>query len=73
MRSSRACARQCRCILLTIPTAFVGAVVGLLITGAPFGFTSLLGLLSLAGIITNNGIIRIASIETNRRTGAGTL
>jgi multidrug efflux pump subunit AcrB len=53
--------------------AFVGAVVGLLITGAPFGFTSLLGLLSLAGIITNNGIIMIASIETNRRTGAGTL
>jgi multidrug efflux pump subunit AcrB len=64
--------RRAGIILLTIPMAFVGAIVGLLITGAPFGFMSLLGLLSLAGIITNNGIIMIDSIETNRRTGAGT-
>jgi multidrug efflux pump subunit AcrB len=61
--------RRAGIILLTIPMAFVGAIVGLLITGAPFGFMSLLGLLSLAGIITNNGIIMIDSIETNRRTG----
>ena len=64
--------RRAGIILLTIPMAFVGAIVGLLITGAPFGFMSLLGLLSLAGIITNNGIIMIDSIETNRRAGAGT-
>ncbi len=49
--------------------AFLGAVIGLLVTGAPFGFMSLLGLLSLAGIITNNGIIMIDSIEANRRAG----
>lgn len=64
--------RRAGIILLTIPMAFVGAIVGLLITGAPFGFMSLLGLLSLAGIITNNGIIMIDSIETNRRAGAET-
>jgi multidrug efflux pump len=63
--------RRAGIILLTIPMAFVGAIVGLLVTGAPFGFMSLLGLLSLAGIITNNGIIMIDSIETNRRAGAG--
>jgi multidrug efflux pump len=61
--------RRAGIILLTIPMAFLGAIVGLLIMGAPFGFMSLLGLLSLAGIITNNGIIMIGSIETNRRAG----
>ena len=61
--------RRAGIILLTIPMAFIGAVVGLLITGAPFGFMSLLGLLSLAGIITNNGIIMIDSIEISRQAG----
>jgi multidrug efflux pump subunit AcrB len=61
--------RRAGIIMLTIPMAFLGAVVGLLVTGAPFGFMSLLGLLSLAGIITNNGIIMIDSIETNRQGG----
>ena len=65
--------RRAGIILLTIPMAFVGAVVGLLVTGAPFGFMSLLGLLSLAGIITNNGIIMIDSIEINRQAGASVL
>lgn len=61
--------RRAGIILLTIPMAFLGAVIGLLVTGAPFGFMSLLGLLSLAGIITNNGIIMIDSIEANRKAG----
>lgn len=57
-------------ILLTIPMAFVGAVIGLLVSGAPFGFMSLLGLLSLGGIIINNGIILIDSIDQKRKAGA---
>ena len=61
--------RRAGIIMLTIPMAFLGAVIGLLVMGAPFGFMSLLGLLSLAGIITNNGIIMIDSTETNRRAG----
>ena len=61
--------RRAGIIMLTIPMAFLGAVIGLLIMGAPFGFMSLLGLLSLAGIITNNGIIMIDSTETSRRAG----
>lgn len=63
--------RRAAIILLTIPMAFLGAIFGLFITGAPFGFMSLLGLLSLAGIITNNGIIMIDSIEINRKGGMG--
>ncbi len=62
--------RRAAIILLTIPMSFVGAVLGLLITGVPFGFMTILGLLSLAGIIINNGIVMIDSVEAERQTGA---
>ena len=50
-------------IFLTIPLALIGAVLGLLATGASFGFMSTLGLLSLAGIIINNAIVLIDRID----------
>ncbi|MDJ0851397.1 MAG: efflux RND transporter permease subunit [Myxococcota bacterium] len=50
-------------IFLTIPLALIGAVAGLLLTGAPFGFMATLGLLSLAGIIINNAIVLIDRID----------
>lgn len=56
-------------ILITIPLALVGVVIGLLVTQSYFGFMTLLGLISLAGIVINNAIIlldRIA-IEINER------
>jgi multidrug efflux pump subunit AcrB len=62
--------RRAGIILLTIPMAFLGSVLGLLVTGAPFGFMTLLGLLSLAGIIINNGIVLIDSIEAEQQAGA---
>ena len=62
--------RRAGIILLTIPMAFLGSVLGLVVTGAPFGFMTLLGLLSLAGIIINNGIVLIDSIEAERQGGA---
>lgn len=54
-------------ILLTIPLALVGVVVGLLVTNSFFGFMTLLGLVSLAGIVINNAIILIdrIAIEIN--------
>ncbi len=61
--------RRAGIILLTIPMAFAGSIIGLLAMGVPFGFMSLLGLISLAGIITNNGIVLIDNIETQRRAG----
>ena len=53
-------------IMLTIPMAFGGAFVGLKVLGAPFDFFSMLGLLSLAGVIINNGIVLIDRIEELR-------
>jgi len=56
-------------ILLTIPLSLIGAVSGLLITGAFFTFPAMLGIFSLAGIIINNGIVLIDCIEQNRKDG----
>ncbi len=56
-------------ILLTIPLTFIGVVPGLLIMKADFGFMVILGLLSLAGIIINNGIVLIDRIDIERAAG----
>ena len=56
-------------ILMTIPLTFIGAVIGLLAMNAEFGFMVILGLLSLAGIIINNGIVLIDRIDTERAAG----
>jgi len=56
-------------IILTIPLVVIGAVLGLLVSGAFFSFTAVLGIYSLAGMIVNNGIILIEQIDTARETG----
>ena len=56
-------------IVLTIPMAFAGALAGLLIMRAPFDFFGILGLLSLAGVIINNGIVLIDRIDSERNLG----
>ena len=61
--------RRAAIIILTMPLVVVGAVVGLLVMQADFGFMVILGLLALAGSIVNNGIVMIDKIEENRRDG----
>lgn len=56
-------------IILTIPLIIIGAVVGLLIMNAAYGFMVLLGFYSLAGILINNGIVLIDRIEIERGKG----
>ncbi|GAA0357396.1 efflux RND transporter permease subunit VmeI [Bowmanella denitrificans] len=56
-------------IVLTIPLAFIGAVIGLFATQAPFGFMVSLGLYSLAGIVINNAIVLIDRIEIEKAEG----
>lgn len=50
-------------IVTTIPLVIVGVSLGLLTTGASFGFMVLLGIYSLAGIIINNAIVLIDRID----------
>jgi multidrug efflux pump subunit AcrB len=57
-------------IFFTIPLAFTGAFFGLVIMRAPFDFFGMLGLLSLAGVIINNGIVLIDKIDTETAAGA---
>jgi multidrug efflux pump subunit AcrB len=63
--------RRAGIIVITIPLILIGAVVGMLVMRADFGFMVILGLLSLAGTIINNGIVLIDKIETNRSEGNG--
>jgi multidrug efflux pump subunit AcrB len=50
-------------ILTTIPLGLIGVVVGLLVADSSFGFFTILGILSLAGIIINNAIVLIDRIK----------
>ncbi|WP_019026591.1 efflux RND transporter permease subunit [Colwellia piezophila] len=61
--------RQAAVITLTIPLSFIGAVLGLFLMQAPFGFMVTLGLYSLAGIIINNAIVLIDRIKIERASG----
>ncbi|MEM8767771.1 MAG: efflux RND transporter permease subunit, partial [Pseudomonadota bacterium] len=56
-------------IFITIPLAFTGAFIGLQLMGAPLDFFAMLGLLSLAGVIINNGIVLIDRIDGVRADG----
>jgi multidrug efflux pump len=48
---------------------FAGALIGVLIFRAPFDFFGILGLLSLAGVLINNGNVLIDRIEMERQGG----
>ncbi|MCO4798625.1 MAG: efflux RND transporter permease subunit [Colwelliaceae bacterium] len=61
--------RQVAIITLTMPLSFIGAVIGLLVMQAPFGFMVTLGLYSLAGIIINNAIVLIDRIKIEIDSG----
>ena len=47
-------------IMLNIPLAMVGAVIGLWISGQPLSIAALIGFITLAGISVRNGILKIS-------------
>ncbi|ATY31951.1 efflux RND transporter permease subunit [Sphingomonas psychrotolerans] len=56
-------------VLLTAPLGLIGVVPTLLLTGQPFGFNAILGMIALAGILMRNTLILIGQIEENRQQG----
>ena len=49
-------------ILCCIPLLLIGVVFGMLISGKPFGFTAIVGVLGLIGMIIKNGIVLMDEI-----------
>lgn len=56
-------------ILLTVPLATVGIFPGLVLSGSPFGFQSLLGVIALVGIVVNNAIVLLDVMDRKLEDG----
>lgn len=56
-------------VLLTIPLAFTGGFLGLLISGEEISIICLMGFLVLAGVIVNNGIVFVDYVNQLRLGG----
>lgn len=56
-------------IMFTIPLAFTGGFIGLIITGFDISVVSLVGFIMLCGIIVNNGIVLVDYINQLRLDG----
>jgi multidrug efflux pump subunit AcrB len=50
-------------IMLTIPLALIGVTIGLLTMRSYFGFMTLLGIISVSGIVINNAIVLLDRIR----------
>lgn len=57
-------------ILATLPDAFVGGIVALLIAGESWNVSSLVGLIGLFGIAVQNGLVLIAQVKSLIAEGA---
>ncbi len=58
-------------IMFSIPFAFVGVIMGFVITGQPLNVMSMIGLIMLMGIVVKNGIVLIDYIILCRERGMG--
>jgi len=61
--------KQAIMVLLLIPFAFVGVVVGHMIHGIPVSFLSIFGILALAGIVINDSLVLVNAMNTYLRQG----
>ncbi|MDX1457923.1 MAG: efflux RND transporter permease subunit [Marinobacter sp.] len=62
--------RRVGIILLTVPLATVGIFPGLVLSGSPFGFQSLLGVIALVGVVVNNAIVLLDVVDRCLEQGA---
>ena len=56
-------------VFLTGPLGIAGVAMALLVSGRPFGFVALLGVIALMGMIQRNSVILIDQIEQDRANG----
>ncbi len=60
-------------ILVTVPLAFTGVVLGLLVTGNPISLYTLYGVVALAGISVNAAIVLISAANSRLQNGMSLL
>ncbi|PXV68660.1 efflux RND transporter permease subunit [Halanaerobium congolense] len=56
-------------IMFTIPLAVIGVIFGMYLTNSIVSVASILGLITLAGIVVNNAIVMVDYINQLRRSG----
>lgn len=56
-------------VLFTIPLAFTGGLIGLMITGEDISMIAMMGFLILAGVVVNNGIVFVDYTNQLRLAG----
>lgn len=61
--------RQTIIVLLTLPLGVIGVFPGLKLIGLNFSFPAFLGLVALSGVVVNNAIVLLDSINKNREDG----
>jgi HAE1 family hydrophobic/amphiphilic exporter-1 len=61
--------KQMAIIILSIPLALIGVFPGLAVFGLPLSFPGIIGIVALVGIVVNNAIILIDTININIATG----
>lgn len=52
-------------VLAAVPLGLVGAIAGMFILGLPFGFMTLVGMVTLSGIVVNSAILLLDRIRLN--------
>jgi multidrug efflux pump subunit AcrB len=56
-------------IMAVVPLSFIGAMLGLLVSGDPFSVATLYGFVALAGVAVNDSIVLIDFVNQQRRAG----
>ena len=60
-------------VMIVIPFALVGAILGHFVMGYPFTILSMIGAVALSGIVVNDGLILVDFANRQRRAGVGAL
>jgi len=56
-------------IIFTLPLAFIGVALGLFVTSTSLSVMAIIGMLMLAGIVVNNGIVMVDYANQLRKSG----
>lgn len=56
-------------ILLTIPFALIGTLGGFFLAWIPFSFSAFIGIIALTGIVVNDSIVMVDTMNSYRKQG----